>query len=112
MDIYKGKIRLGGDMRNEVRKENLTAPEVILLKRIHGEDALTELEKTGSIKADHSAERQRLYIDYPTAINQDAKKHLVEELFGPNHVELPVTVPGVAISAKRSDKVNVKELME
>ncbi len=112
MDIYKGKIRLGGDMRNEVRKEGLTAPEVLLLKRIHGDDSFVEIEKTGAVKADHQEERQRLYLTYPTAVNQDAKKHLVEELFGPNHQDLPTSVPGVAISAKRSGKVSVEELME
>lgn len=112
MDIYRGKVRLAGDMRNEVRRDDMTAPEVILLKRIHGEDALTELEKIGSTKANHQEERQRLYVKYPTAINVDAKRHLIEELFGPNHADLPVSVPGVAITPKKTDKVNVKELME
>lgn len=113
MDIYAGKIRLGGDMRNEVRREGLTAPEVILLQRIHGNDSVMELEKTGAEKRNHQEERGRLYTAYPAAINADAKKHFVEELFGPNHQDLPVTVPGVAISAKRDNgKVNVKELME
>lgn len=112
MDIYNGKIRLAGDLRNEVRVAGATAPEVILLKKIHGEDSFVEIEKVGSDKRNHADERQRLYTSYPSAVNADAKKHFVEELFGPNHQELPTSVPGVAISAKRTDKVNVKELME
>lgn len=114
MDLYKGKIRLSGDMRNEVRKYGLTAPEVILLQRIHGSDAVSELEKVGSRSVNHQNERQRLYIDYPTAINQDAKKHYVEELFGPNHVDLPTSVPGVSITPKSAGKgkVSPSELME
>lgn len=111
MDIYKGKLRLAGDMRNEVRKGDLTAPEVILLRKIHGDDAFVELEKTGSKKADHQAERQRLYLEYPAAVNADAKKHFVEELFGPNHQDLPTSVPGVAISAHKGE-VKISELME
>lgn len=111
MDLYSGKVRLAGDMRNEVRKTNLTAPEVLLLRRIHGNDALTELEKTGSMKVDHQAERQRLYTDYPAAINTDAKRHYVEELFGPNHQDLPTSVPGITLTPKKG-AVNVKELME
>jgi hypothetical protein len=111
MDIYKGKIRLGGDMRNEVRLASFTAPEGILLKKIHGEDAFVEIEKIGSEKVDHQEERKRLYSTYPAAVNQDAKKHFIEELFGPNHNELPTSIPGVAISAHKSDTVNVSELM-
>jgi hypothetical protein len=112
MDIYSGKIRLAGDMRNEVRRAGMTAPEVILLQRIHGPDAVLELEKMGSEKRNHQEERQRLYLDYPAAINTDAKRHYVEELFGPNHNDLPTSVPGVAISPKRGkDTVNVSELM-
>lgn len=111
MDIYTGKIRLAGDMRNEVRKNGLTAPEVILLRRIHGADALIELEKTGSDKRNHQKERERLYADYPAAINTDAKRHYIEELFGPNHQDLPVSVPGVTLTAKR-ETVDVQQLME
>ncbi len=111
MDIYKGKIRLSGDMRNEVRKEGLTAPEVILLKRIHGDDAFVEIEKTGREPRNHYDERQRLYTEYPAAINTDAKRHYIEELFGPNHQDLPSTVPGVTLSPSPNE-INVKELME
>jgi hypothetical protein len=111
VDIYSGKVRLAGDMRNEVRRGKMTAPEVILLKRIHGEDAVLELEKVGNEKVNHQEERQRLYRDYPTAINIDAKRHLVEELFGPNHNDLPTSVPGVAITPK-TGKVKASDIME
>ena len=113
MDYYKAKVRLSGSMLNEVWKDRLSAPEVLLLRKIHGSDAVCDLEKVDAKKVDHQEERQRLYLTYPAAINVDAKRHYVEELFGPNHNDLPVTVPGVAITPKKGGKeVNVEELME
>lgn len=114
MDFYKAKIRLAGNMLNEVRREGMTAPEIMLLQKIHGGDAVVEIEKTGNESMNHQAERQRLYIEYPAAINVDAKRHYVEELFGPNHVDLPTSVPGVAISSQKSSKktVDPTELMK
>ena len=112
MDFYKGKVRLGGSMLNEVWRDNMTAPEVILLRKIHGHDAVIELEKTGSRSLDHQAERQRLYTSYPSATNQDSKRHFVEELFGPNHVDLPTSVPGVSITPKTGRPVKASEIME
>jgi hypothetical protein len=112
MDIYKGKVRLTGSMLNEVRREDMTAPEVILLQRIHGNDAVLELEKTGTTKINHQDERQRLYLQYKTAVNVDAKRHYIEELFGPNHNDLPTSVPGAAVVAKSSKKPTAADLME
>jgi hypothetical protein len=113
MDYYKGKIRLSGSLNNEVRRDDMTAPEVILLQKIHGGDAVLELEKMGSRNVNHQDERQRLYLAYPAAINADAKRHYVEDLFGPNHVDLPTSVPGVAISAQKSNKKpTAAEIME
>lgn len=114
MDYYNGKIRLSGSLLNEVQRERLTAPEVLLLRRIHGEDAVLNLEKVDSQSVNHQAERQRLYLEYPAAINADAKRHYVEELFGPNHNDLPTSVPGVAISPQKPGKrtVSAAEVME
>lgn len=111
MDILKGKIRLSGSVLNEVRRSNMTAPEVILLQRIHGSDSILELEKVGSESRNHQEERQRLYHEYPAAINTDAKRHYVEELFGPNHHDLPTSVPGVAISPKKGNP-KASEILE
>lgn len=114
MDYYKGKIRLSGSLLNEVQRERMSAPEALLLRKIHGEDAVLELEKVDSKNVNHQEERQRLYLEYPAAINADAKRHYVEELFGPNHMDLPTSVPGVAITPQKSGKrtVSAAEVME
>ena len=93
MDIFSGKIRLGGSLLNEVSRINMTAPEVILLRAMHGADAVVELKRTDSKNVKHDEERARLGDMYGEARDHDGESYL-QELFGPAHRELPTHVPG------------------
>lgn len=64
MKLYSAKIRLQGDVRDEVRKENLTKAELKVLKVIHGNDAIHDVVETGVAKRDEAAERDRLAVIY------------------------------------------------
>lgn len=93
MHFYTAKVRLGGNVLNEVDKIGISAPEVICLRAIHGADALAGLRKTGERKVNPEAERDRLDAEYSVGLHA-ARTSLVE-LFGPGHRELPMTAPGV-----------------
>jgi len=71
MQMYKATIRPGGQVTHEVPRDNLTAAEVILLRHIHGDDAVLHLGRTKtSTKFKRDAERDRLvaaYGDKPVA---------------------------------------------
>jgi len=43
MKLYDCKVRLHGDVRDEVRKRNVTMGEIRMLQQIHGEDAVSEV---------------------------------------------------------------------
>lgn len=47
MRLHNCKVRLHGDVRDEVRKKNVTSGEIRLLQQIHGEDAVSEIVATG-----------------------------------------------------------------
>jgi hypothetical protein len=47
LDLYNCKVRLHGDVRDEVRKRNVTAGEIRIFRLIHGEDAVLDVVKTG-----------------------------------------------------------------
>lgn len=71
MQIYSAKIRLGGLLHNEVRKDELTAPEILVLRGIHGADALVDikpiLNADGTpydVKRNSKSERTRLLTIY------------------------------------------------
>lgn len=47
MRLHNCKVRLHGDVRDEVRKKNVTSGEIRMLQQIHGEDAVLEITPTG-----------------------------------------------------------------
>jgi len=117
MQYYSAKIRLAGSVSNEVRRDEISAPELMLLKRIHGPDAVLDVEYGKKGNVDHSEERKRLFEKYPTAINAEAKRHYVEELFGPAHTDLPAEDPQFKSLAgveglKRSRKPTAETIVE
>jgi hypothetical protein len=95
MLTFNAKVRLSGSTQNEVRKFGLTAPEVILLQRIHGEDAVLEIERAGDVVREDYDERQRLNAVYGES--KDNRK-TIQELFGAEFAPLPKTIPGVDLA--------------
>lgn len=91
MKLYSAKIRLAGNILNEVWVENVTASELHLLVRIHsGGDnfPLAEVKETGSVSRTDRRERSRLtqkYLEWN--LGNGAK--LIREVLGTDGVSLP-----------------------
>jgi hypothetical protein len=64
MDIVNCEIALGGDKRNTVPKKNVTAAEVAVLRRVHGEDAVFNIEPVGQMNMSNRGELIRLRETY------------------------------------------------
>ena len=60
MHLYACKVRLHGSVMNEVPKEDVTACEVMILRLIHGDDAIVALRCTGDVARSDEEERSRL----------------------------------------------------
>ena len=60
MKLYSCKVRLHGDVRDEVRKDNVTQAEITVLRRIHGDDAVLEIRSAGATDRNEAEERDRL----------------------------------------------------
>lgn len=67
MKLYKAKVRCSGEVKDEVRKKDMTAAEVRLLRAIHGDDAVLEVTETGTVERTESEERERLAKIYGEA---------------------------------------------
>lgn len=104
MQILEGKVRLGGSLLNEVRKDEMSAAEVIALRDIHGQDAIVDLYKVTSKKTDHAAERDRLAKLYGWP--------RIERLFGPAHQQLPIECTGVEKRPEGSRRPSIEEIAE
>ncbi len=103
--LYNVLVRLGGSRYNEVRKDGITAAEVMILGSIHGPDSIAETKAlkgefamTQVLDADGVAtdearsrtekdERARLMMIYEG--NDGAKRGFVQRVFGPSTVPLP-----------------------
>lgn len=91
MNIFNAKVRLGGALENEVIKRGLTVPEIVILRRIHGNDALIAIEHVGYCELDPIDERERLDYIYGNGLAHlhEDQKTSVEKLFGGDYTPLP-----------------------
>lgn len=88
MQLYDCTVRLGGSMMNEVAMEATTAAQIMVLRSIHGEDAVVRIAAKKMDKRSHREERARLNGLYGTK--------RVDDLFG-NPIaapRLPVKLDG------------------
>jgi hypothetical protein len=83
MKLYDCQVRLAGDLNCEVPKQGVTAPEVLVLRSLHGDDAVVDLVASGDRKVKQTDERMRLGEIY----GHDK----VVKLFG-EHAQLPTKI--------------------
>lgn len=102
MQFYSAKIRLGGSLQNEVRRESLTAAEIGVLRAIHGDDAVLEIEAvSGSSDLNDAGERARLTAVYGEKV--------VKETLGTSVHQLPKELPDVAKPRKSRETRALKD---
>lgn len=74
-------LALGGDKGNTVPKYEVTAAEVAVLRYIHGEDAVFDIEITGEVSRTHRQEIGRLTEFYGRQEGDRRTSPAVAELF-------------------------------
>lgn len=80
MEYANVEIRLGGNLHNTVIKE-VSAPEIAVLRKIHGADAVNRIVKTRVDTVVNRAERERLEVAYG--------KDVIIAAFGGEFAKLP-----------------------
>ena len=101
MEYFKGIVRLrsgseSGVFTGDVPKDRLSVPEILILKKLHGDDAVVVGEKCdNNNKVSHGEERQRLASIYGPKV--------VRQLFGEDWQRLPVKLPKVGQAADLDD---------
>lgn len=86
MDYANVEIRLGGSLHNTVIKE-VSAPEIAVLRKIHGADAVNQVVKTRTETVVNRAERERIESLYG--------KDVVISAFGGEFAKLPESLADV-----------------
>lgn len=104
MQVFRGKVRPGGDIGTEIVRKDLTAAEVMVLREIHGSDSVVGLELVKNDRRDLTEEYERLVRKYSK--HADGRKAL-HELFGsPQNPNMPSTLKG--FKDDKASKVTAK----
>lgn len=109
MKLYSCKLRLAGNVNNEVLKTEVTAAEIEVLREIHGSDAVLDIVQTGENRLDSAKERARLkriYASEESLSSQSLGKRMamLRNLFGHDRLELPNDVVDLADRAEEEDE--------
>jgi hypothetical protein len=107
MKLYACKVRLHGSVMNEVPKEEATAAEVVLLRVIHGHDAVVGLTEVGEVEREDREERSRLRALYTSTVEGDhSMMHddIVGKNFGVEAIPLPKFLPEVEAMKEPAEK--------
>lgn len=92
-ELASALVRLGGDVRNEVPRTDLTAPEIALLRAIHGgNDTVRAVKKTGERTGSIMHEKARLSDLYG---RRDEQAKILESLFPGLRPLFPFTIAEV-----------------
>lgn len=104
MQRFLCSVNLNGSTQHVVTNKRVTVPEIALLQRIHGADAvkitapITPLEDY-----DPAEERARLRKAYDNALPGDEDGSTVDRMFNPLR-PLPTTLAGIGIDPKAEAK--------
>lgn len=67
MEMYRAEVCLGGLITNTVVKEEVTAAEIVILRGIHGDDAIKSIKPLGNKNRTYQKEFDRLQRAYGKA---------------------------------------------
>lgn len=96
-------IAIGGDARATIRKEPVSIPEIVLLRTIHGDDAVTNIKIIGEWDYEDDVERDRLGRLY-----KDATVTRIFSQYG----ALPHSLKDARLPENLLDPLYAKELNE
>lgn len=90
MQICNCTVAIGGEAGMTVIKERVSVPELLVLRELHGDDAVRNITVIGESDADSNEERARLRTLYPK-LDSDGKTLVIEAVLG-KHGPLPKTL--------------------
>lgn len=103
MQLGRCIVRLGGDLNNSVLKQPVTPAEIIVLRAIHGDDAVLKIRQTGQDRRAHAEELQRLIERYGAARGEDEQSIVAKIWPSPHGVKLPLNFKDIGVDIMKSE---------
>jgi hypothetical protein len=100
-------VALNGDITFTVFKQDVTVPEIAILRAIHGPDSVRDIKPLHMDKRSHSEERSRLMHEYGNA--KDHKDESIFEKLFPGLSPLPVHFKDIGIEIADEEPVIQEE---
>lgn len=99
--LYDCLVRLSGSRNNEVFRQGVTAPEIMVLATVHGGDAIANVKPTKLTRKEYkhgdAVERDRLQQIYEG--RNPGKRGFIGKVFGPVTIPLPREHEGAAVAS-------------
>lgn len=95
-------LRLSGDVGNTVSKKGISVAEIAVLRAIHGDDAVVDIQPITNDKTPHKQERARLMEIYGGHVIKD--KSVMELLFPGEFAQLPNTLSDIGLGDVKPTK--------
>lgn len=111
MHLYNCKVRLNGSLYNEIPKSGVTAAEIIVLRVMHGDDAVVDIVHAGEKKLSSVQVRGELSLMYGKALRTIEGVGSLNGIFGVAG-ELPASLPGFEPEKKKPAKAAAAKLPE
>lgn len=102
MELYKAEVCIGGLLTNTIIKNDITAAEILILRNIHGDDAVRSIKTLGEVNREYNKEYERLLFTY------GRKK--VQAAFPGNRPVLPQKLADVGIFVKKDGHITSETL--
>lgn len=105
MKLYSCKVNLAGSLLNQVHKVNVTPAEIVLLRAVHGNDAISDIKHVANVNRSDRAERARLAGIYTMTTPKGTKRgdELIREFLGIESQALPEEPPKIEVAANTDD---------
>jgi hypothetical protein len=106
MQLYDVSVRIGGNLNSVVPKQDVTAAEILVLRRLHGDDAVIDIRPTNMDKRSHGAEWARLVDIYGRngSSSVDGASVVLESIFPGAVKTLPVKLDDIASSVAEPEE--------
>lgn len=96
MQLYDCTVRHAGNLLHEIPRYGVTAPEIMILRTIHGGDAVVKIQPRKNDRRAHSVEIARLKAEYG--------KHY-STTFGDGYIEkLPQKLDSIDVSEEETEE--------
>lgn len=100
MQLCDATVRLNDSTSHTVFKTEITPPEILVLRQIHGEGAVVDIVHKSTIRRDHDEEWERLVKDYGRSddgLMDAGNGDLLNKMFPGAQKRLPNTLDDIGL---------------